>query len=155
MSAINPFFHRGPIHDQRYFYGRDYETAQVLSLVAQRQSVSLVGQRHIGKTSLLNHISNPLVFAQHGLKRDQALFVYVDGSTLSGLDPPQVYRVLLEDIQFSLAHSTSTPDWFNLTESGSISYRDFEQALNYLTHQGQQIVLLLDEFEHISHQPQL
>ena len=113
MSAINPFFHRGPIHDQRYFYGRDYETAQVLSLVAQRQSVSLVGQRHIGKTSLLNHISNPLVFAQHGLKRDQALFVYVDGSTLSGLDPPQVYRVLLEDIQFSLAHSTSTPDWFN------------------------------------------
>jgi hypothetical protein len=155
MSTLNPFFHRGPIHDQNYFYGRGYETAQVLSLVAKRQSVSLVGQRHIGKTSLLNHISNPRVFTQHGLKPDETLFVYIDGSTLSGLEPAPVYHVLLEDIRFALAHRASTLDWFSTTDSPSLTYRDFEQTLRRLTEHGQQLILLLDEFEQLSHQPQL
>jgi class 3 adenylate cyclase len=44
----NPYYHRGPIRDARYFYGRARETALALQMVKNRQSVSVVGPRRIG-----------------------------------------------------------------------------------------------------------
>ena len=49
----NPFFHRGPIRDRRYFFGRESETRRALQMLRQDQCVSIVGPRRIGKTSYL------------------------------------------------------------------------------------------------------
>ena len=53
----NPYFHRGPIRTPEHFVGRTAEVADILSLVKNNQSVSIVGPRRIGKTSLLLNIS--------------------------------------------------------------------------------------------------
>ena len=61
-GADNPFFHRGPIRRREYFCGRAQPVAQSLSLLRNGQNLALVGQRRIGKTSLLFHMADPAVF---------------------------------------------------------------------------------------------
>jgi len=81
--AENPYFHRGPIRESKFFFGRTAETQEVLSCVSRKQSVSVVGPRRIGKTSLLFHLAGPKVKTAHGLG-DEYAFVYVDCQALSG-----------------------------------------------------------------------
>jgi hypothetical protein len=152
----NPFFHRGPIRDHAYFAGREHAVGQALSLLGNRQSISLVGQRRIGKTSLLFHIADPEVFTQHGLRRDQHLFVYVDCGGLSNLDQPGVYQVLLEEAGDTL--SDIDPDLSRLAaldEAQSMTYRAFERALRGLIRGGWRPIILLDEFDLMAHNPHL
>ena len=63
----NPFFHRGPVKSRGYFYGRTRETKRALQLLRNGQSVSIVGPRKIGKTSLLLHLMDESVLAAHGM----------------------------------------------------------------------------------------
>jgi hypothetical protein len=152
MPTSNPFFHRGPVRDPAYFFGREHETRQVLSLLGNSQSIALVGQRRMGKTSLLFHLSAPAVFAQHGLSSTQHLFIYIDCGGLAGLDQPGLYRLLLEEIGEALAErgAVSGP-----IEPQPLTYRAFERALRDVTRQGWKLILLLDEFERLSRNPHL
>jgi hypothetical protein len=59
----NPFFHRGPVRDRRYFFGRTRETRQVLEMLCNGQCVSIVGPRRIGKTSHHSDVFFSPVFA--------------------------------------------------------------------------------------------
>jgi len=54
----NPYYHRGPIRDPKQFYGREEELQSLLSLCKRRQCVEVVGERKIGKTSLLYQVLN-------------------------------------------------------------------------------------------------
>lgn len=156
MPNSNPFFHRGPVHDRAYFFGRRQETGQILSLLSNGQSIALIGQRRMGKTSLLFHLANPEVFSQHGLSLNQHLFVYIDCGGLVGLDQPGLYRLLLEEIAEVLAERGANPGSLVLPdEANPLTYRTFERALRELTRQGWQLILLLDEFERLSRNPHL
>jgi len=156
VPGPNPFFHRGPIRDHAYFAGREHQVSQALSLLGNRQSISLVGQRRIGKTSFLFHIADPEVFTQHGLRRDQHLFVYVDCGGLSNLDQPGIYQVLLEEVGDAL--SDIDPDLSRLAaldEGQSMTYRAFERVLRGLMRAGWRPIILLDEFDLMAHNPHL
>jgi hypothetical protein len=156
MNKPNPFFHRGPIRDGAYFFGREYETGQALSLLGNGQSVSLVGQRRIGKTSLLFHIADPEVFGQNGLSPKEYLFVYIDCGGLRGLGPPGLYRALLEEIDEVRPDRDSAPGRPDvLNDPRPITYRAFERAVRGLSQEGWRPIFLLDEFERMSHNPDL
>jgi len=156
MLFPNPFFHRGPVRDRAYFFGREHETGQALSLLGNGQSISLVGQRRIGKTSLFFHLAKPEVCSRHGLNPNEHLFVYIDCGGLSNLDQPRLYRVLLEEVGDALADRNSSPGPLEgLGEPGPITYRIFERALRGLIQRGWKPIILLDEFERLSHNPQL
>ena len=127
MPLSNPFFHRGPVRDRAFFFGREHEMGQMLSLLGNGQSVSLVGQRRIGKTSLLFQITNPEVFAPCGLKPDEHLFVYVDCGGLGGLDQPGLYRVLLEETGEALADKGQSRGQLEALDDGRpMTYRAFD-----------------------------
>ena len=49
----NPYFHQSPMLGPDMFYGRISLRRRFYSALANRQSVSLFGSRHIGKSSLL------------------------------------------------------------------------------------------------------
>lgn len=155
MSLLNPFFHRGPVREAAYFFGRERETRQMLSLLGNGQSVSLVGQRRIGKTSLLFYLSTPEVYQQHGLNPLQSLFVYIDCGGLSNLNPPDLYRVFLEEIGDALPEQAQARQLEIPNNSQPITYRRFERALRGLTQQGWKLIILLDEFERMSLNPHL
>jgi hypothetical protein len=153
----NPFFHRGPIRGRSYFYGRELETGQLLSLLNNGQSASLVGQRRIGKSSLLFHIRTPEILAQHGIRPENILLVYIDCGGLSGLDQPELYRVLLEEVADTLVDSQVQAEWpaGHLADQAPMTYRRFERALRELARQNWRLVFLLDEFDLMSSNPQL
>src|SRR5262245_57544747 len=54
--VANPFQAGGKLRDTRHFVGRESEIRQILSRVANMDSVSVIGPRRIGKSSLLHHI---------------------------------------------------------------------------------------------------
>ncbi len=143
MDHKNPFYHRQPICDPRHFYGRQREVRQLCDLVRQGQSVSLTGPRRIGKTSLLLHLSE--VQTSHGLSPDEYVFVYLSCAGLEGSEQAEVCRIWLEELSDHLGVSG--------LRSEVESYRQFERAIRRLTARGHKLVLLLDEFEGLSHNP--
>lgn len=140
MIGVNPYFHRGPIKDSGHFYGRARETAIALQMVGNGQSISVIGPRRIGKTSLLFHLADPAVRAEHGLAPEQSLFVYVDGEALGGLSRSDILRFLLQETALGT-------DRAGIDVSQIVDHRSFEQALRGLVEPGQQLVYLIDEFE--------
>jgi hypothetical protein len=150
----NPFFHRGPIRQRGYFYGRSDHVRQSLSLLRNDQNVALVGQRRIGKTSLLFHIADPVVFEAHGLHRGEHLFVYLDGAELGHLSPDQVLGLLLDQLAATLSAAGCSIELGRAPPDG-LSYRDFRDAVLKVTEADLKPIYLFDEFESLANNPYL
>jgi AAA-like domain len=57
LNVTNPFTTRGMLRDPQQFFGRRAELERLLDRVRTMQSVSIVGERCIGKSSLLYRLS--------------------------------------------------------------------------------------------------
>jgi len=153
-SARNPFFHRGPIRQRDYFFNRREEVGQALGLLSSLQSVALVGQRRIGKTSLLYQLADPAIHAEHGLSPAEYLFVYLNGEELTELSDGEIRSVLAEELGAALeAAGRRGPD-LALPE-GPLEYRTFRHIVRRLTQQGLKLIFCLDEFEGLGANPHL
>ena len=149
--ASNPFFNRGPIRDAVHFFDREREVRELLSLVNNGQSVSVIGQRRIGKTSLLYHCLSNDVLTHYGMLPESLLRVYLDCGTLIALDQPGIYRALLEEIADALIEAgIEGVKFVPLTSDSSLTYRDFERSLRQLFRSAGRLVLCMDEFELLS-----
>ena len=75
----NPYLNRSMISSVDEFHGRRREVNYVMLRIGATtlQSVSVLGERRVGKSSLLWHISQPEIHAQH-LETDRCLFLLVD-----------------------------------------------------------------------------
>jgi class 3 adenylate cyclase len=142
----NPYFHRGPIKRSTYFYGRVRETGRILGLLRNGQSVSIVGPRKIGKTSLLLHLADPQVRAEHKLNSQRYLFAYVDAEALSGLHRSDIYRVMLEEIGRQLASADKNAVIEDVGGS-DLQFYQFGRIIRALSERGWKLVYLIDEFE--------
>lgn len=143
MSLDNPFFHRGAIRRAEDFHGRTAQLNEVLGLLRNGQSVSLIGPRRIGKSSLLLHICRPQARAALGLDAPQSLFVLVDCQELGGSPPEDVYETLLD----GLLDAANGAGLAVQTGPDMASYRALDRALRQISQQGVSLVVLLDEFE--------
>ena len=94
----NPFTYGNPIRDPRRFVGRNREVEQIFGRLRNEEfeSSSLVGDRRIGKTSLLNYLTDPSVRAAHGLGPRDYIFVYADLEMVDeAMGPEQLWHRLL------------------------------------------------------------
>jgi hypothetical protein len=150
-TADNPFYHRGAIRQAHEFHGREATLAELLGLLRNGQSISIIGPRRIGKSSLLLHLSRAAVRAPFGLAPPQALFVLIDCQELGGSPPEEVYEVLHTSLQ-AAAESADLP----IESPGRPgTYRALDQMINRVSHAGSRIVVLLDEFELLAANDQL
>jgi class 3 adenylate cyclase len=146
VTGENPYFHYGPIKETRYFYGRARETTRALQMVRNGQSVSVIGPRCIGKTSLLFHLADATVQAEHGLVPQRSLFVYVDASVLGGLSKSAILHTMLRDtVAQTQRDAVKVPQ--------SVDHRSFELVLRELIKPEDHLVYLIDEFEYLSRNP--
>jgi hypothetical protein len=150
----NPFFHRGPIHQRDYFFNRQHELGQALGLLRSLQNVALVGQRRIGKTSLLFHLADPAIHTNHGLSPAKYLFAYLDGEELTELDDGEIRSVMTEELAAALGAAGHRGPDLDLPE-GSVEYRTFRHVVRRLTQQGLKLVFCFDEFEGLGANPRL
>lgn len=143
MSVDNPFFHRGAIRRPEEFHGRQVEINQILGLLRNGQSVSLIGPRRIGKSSILLHVARPQVRTALDLDPPQALFAVIDCQEFGGSPPEEIYEALLAELMDSAEHAGV--DVGEVARYGT--YRSLDRILNHLHRQGTDVVILLDEFE--------
>ena len=143
MNSENPFFHRGAIRLAKHFHGRSAEVDQILGLLRNGQSVSLIGPRRIGKSSLLLHICRPTVRKSFDLHPPHALFVMIDCQELGGSPPEEVYEALLLSLSDATEAAGIAID--QIQQPGT--YRALDRVLYQISSQNIPVVFILDEFE--------
>lgn len=145
MQRTNPFFHRGPIHDVRFFRDRREEVAQAQQLLCLGQSIAIVGPRRIGKSSLLLHL------VRHAGADGRDCYVYFNCEAWAAAAPDALHALLAE----ALAGAQGRPAPWLADTAPVLSYREFHSTVLAAVHPGQRIVFLLDEFESLCANPQL
>jgi hypothetical protein len=149
----NPFTYGNPISDPRRFFGREREVEQIFGRLRNEEfeSSSVVGDRRIGKTSLLNYLANPAVRAQHGLGPKHYNFVYVDLQMVDEtMRPEQLWRRLLMLIQRNWADHEIAGILAALERGERLDAFDLDELFQEIDDKGQHVVLLLDEFERVT-----
>lgn len=135
----NPFFFAGKITNPEHFIGRDIELKKIFGYLdtthtGQIQHVSVVGQRRIGKSSLLYHVSQ--IYPTQLLGHKNYRFVYID------LDNPHCHTLfgllyhILEKLDLPAPAQPTLERFYDLIE------QEHEKNKTWP-------VFLMDEFEHL------
>src|SRR6266568_2256047 len=88
---VNPYINRAAISEASGFYGREDALRDVYTRVRGGQSVSLIGERRVGKSSLLNAIG----FEREEFGMDDFDFVFMDMQSIAGCPEDAFLRHLL------------------------------------------------------------
>jgi hypothetical protein len=144
----NPFNYGKPVQTPENFFGREEEINSIYQQILALNSISLVGERKMGRTSLLLHLVHPQVRAKYHVPEDIKIF-YIDISSCSFLKSSDVFRRFLECI-YEEAAGDIKREVNSLLEKEYIHFRRFEDIIKKIKNNGQEIVFLLDEFENIS-----
>ncbi|MEO7838247.1 MAG: ATP-binding protein, partial [Anaerolineales bacterium] len=135
----NPFFFAGKITNTEYFVGREKEIKKIFGYLDtthsdQIQHVSVVGQRRIGKSSLLYHLSQ--IYSTQLSEHKNYHFVYLD------LDNPHCHtqfgllRHILEKLNLPAPAQPTLERFYDLIEQEHDKKKTWP-------------VFLMDEFEHL------
>lgn len=143
----NPYLNRSMIRSVGEFYGRRRELERAMARIGAPtpQSVSLVGERRAGKSSLLWHMAQPEVHGTYLEKPENHLFLMMDFQGLQHLDPAGFCRIFGQQLQQIAGATLQIPE---LEELSAI-----EAAVRQLTDADLRLVCLFDEFETITRNP--
>ncbi len=141
----NPFTYGKPIIDTDRFIGRTNELNQIITRLRNSafESSSIVGERRIGKTSLLKILSKQ-PFGGH------TYFVYIDLQMIQSKQQPKdfwdrVLRTLAKELPNSELQSAVE----NVRQLEEIETFDLSDCFSQFDEAGVSVVLLLDEFERV------
>ena len=140
----NPYTNRNTIRDPAMFFGRTDYLARIYALLANTQSVSIIGDRRIGKSSLLYNLAQPEVQARIGrYDFTNYQFVYID---LQG----GVYQSAAEFLNYLWRKLCLRAETWRPPPAGEMaSHEAFETAVASANEQGFKLVFLLDEFDYV------
>lgn len=152
---MNPYKNRKMIRFPENFHGRTNILQDIYSQLEQEQSISIVGSRRIGKSSVLYCLTLPEIQLRLGVRSsfERTLFVYTDMLSRYKLSPSEFYSVLLEQVYQA---KTGKIQEF----SSYIGYRHFEQHLDSILQEREsidkssekvynRIIFVMDEFDQI------
>ncbi len=156
QAAVNPFTYGNPITDPMRFYGRQHEVEQIFSRLRNPafESSSIVGERRVGKTSLLRVMAHPDVVRAQGLDPDRYIFVYNDLLMVGeSTTPLQLWLRLLRTIRRQIQDPDPEMNDIiaDMRASGVVDNYLLADFFDLLGDMGIHVVLLLDEFETITY----
>lgn len=129
----SPFSDRSMITDPSRFFGRSAELQKIFNALAspKPQCVSIIGERRIGRSSLLQHVRHS--YAQHLPDPTRYQFAYLDLSRDTCRNPRQFYAEAAQA--------------FGSAGADNLSPQQFDDWLADLNpHRTNRYILLLDEF---------
>jgi hypothetical protein len=152
---MNPFTFGNPIKEPERFIGRKAEIRQIVNrlLSSAHESTSIIGERRIGKTSLLSYLAHPQVAASLGLTPDKFCLVYVDFQGLTDITPQRFWQRVLKKMSRSICEEGLKPPIEKLSEQRDFDLFDLEDLFETSMSKGLTIVLLMDEFEYVTENP--
>ena len=150
---VNPFTYGNPISDSTRFFGRRWAVEQLFSRLrnAEFESSSIVGERRIGKTSLLNYMTDADVRRSHGLDPDKHIFVYVDLQMVDkDMTPTRLWLRLLRQMAKYNQDVEIKQTLNGIRTAELIDTFTLADVFGSIAEKGLHIVFLLDEFEHVT-----
>jgi tRNA A-37 threonylcarbamoyl transferase component Bud32 len=150
----NPFFNRHRITDPAYFLGRHRELERLYSAVATRQCLSLVGERKLGKSSLLTRLSHAPTLQSFGFDPSSYIFVYFDLESMASARRDDFWLELLDTIASQLPPGDLAQALRKQIDSGEVRFMTVRRAMRRLRDTGLEVVLMLDEFESLARNAQ-
>ena len=150
---LNPFSYGNPITRPDRFIGREEVVNQVYSRLLNPafESTSIVGERRVGKTSLLYTLAHPHTKQRYGVDTGRTAFVYLDLQAIpKSATPTRLWKRILKQIKKRVpdpAVHAAIDEAVSLEEIDSWALIDLFDVLD---EQGCQVVLLLDEFERVT-----
>jgi serine/threonine-protein kinase len=140
---INTVDINNPVTDIDNFIGRDALTAKIYSRIGagRPQSVSIVGDYKIGKTSLLNYLTDKEIQNQYLSNPAGYIFIFISISENNITSLEQFVDILADQIskkaKFPFDNSINYYDWF-------------KKGAEVLTAHNRKIIIFLDDFNIIT-----
>jgi hypothetical protein len=135
MTPRNPYTKRSAILSPADFYGRERELSEIYSRVMDGMSVSLVGERRIGKSSILSALRFEEMRRAFDVP-DEVAFVHIDMQYISDCTEEVFLDYLLAQIAEELSIEVPPPRRHNL--------RTLARKLRSLN---RRLVVVIDEFD--------
>ncbi|HSM23647.1 MAG TPA: AAA-like domain-containing protein [Anaerolineaceae bacterium] len=150
--TTNPFTYGNPIRSPERFFGRTEELRQIVNRLrsSAHESTSIVGERRIGKTSLLKHLDNQSVAEQLGLSKDEFCIIYMDFQGLTDITPERFWQRILQKMERAICLPEIVPEIKELRSQQTFDLFDLEDLFATIADNGLTMVLLLDEFEYVT-----
>lgn len=147
-SKPNPYLNRVMIRNEAHFYGREREIRKVYSRLdaPHPQSISIVGDRRIGKSSLLNYIYQRSQRKVHMQNYRSAIFVYLDFQGRGDFTVPKFIDFLFNAFSYDTGAVESKI-------TGERTLEQLREAVQALHRDGRRVIVLIDEFESITRNP--
>lgn len=141
---INPYLNRVAIRDPKQFVGRRREIAKIFSRIgaSRPQSIAVVGDRRIGKSSLLNQIFNPEIRAAHLERPGDFVFLFIDLQQRRHIAPVDLFQ----DIFGQLAEALGEESIAGLVAD----FDGMRKVLGRLRQSGRKLIILFDEFDAVT-----
>ena len=141
MDKISDY--QQPVTDIKNFIGRSSLTAKIYSRIGagRPQSVSIVGDLKIGKTSLLNYLTDSQIMKKYLDNPASYFFVTVSVNENNIQTLEQFVKILSDQISEKSHYPFDT----------ALSYYDwFKKAAEALTKEGRKLIIFLDDFNLIT-----
>lgn len=151
-TLTNPFFNRQRIVDPDFFCGRDGEIEALYSAIATHQCRSIVGDRKLGKSSLLTHLSCPPTLRQHGLDPEKFIFLYIDLEGMANISYDEFWPEIIDRLEPLLPENQT--ELRNLTHSLALErelrFTQVRRLFRRIERAGLSLVIMFDEFESLA-----
>lgn len=148
MSVVaNPYLNRTMIRDINDFYGRRREVSRIYSRIGAThpQSVSIVGPRRIGKSSLLYFIYQEQNREKYLKNPDKYKFIFIDFQERKRMTLSEFFSTLFELL------SRELHDQVDIVEKPD--YDGFKNVMEKIQKRELKLILLFDEFDSITQNP--
>ena len=151
----NPFYSRQRIADPDCFYGRHREIESLYSVLITHQSRSIVGERKLGKSSLLTAVAQPARMQQYGLDPARTLCLYVDLEGMASAKPQDFWIEVLDRLDAVLPSAAGDlrEQVQRLLDTAEVRFAAVRRLLRRVHDAGLDLVLILDEFEGLARNP--
>lgn len=156
----NKFICGGPVMPEK-FLGRERQLHQCFGRLATGQSVAVIGQPHIGKTSFLNYMLDERVRRNYcANKLEHSLFSFMDAQMLKNIDARvHFWKEALAPLTIELLKGTKwikklTPV-FKAVQKNDFENFVLKQLFKELSQTGACLILVLDEFDVFLSHPRL
>lgn len=144
-QSPNPYFNLAMIRDIEMFFGRTNLLKRFYSALVNRQSVSILGRRRVGKSSFLWCASSPEMQARFTYDLSHHVFVFLDLHDYLHKTSEDFFHKVSKEI---IEQGTLVPD---LALPSKIHGADaFSSILDQVVKRGFFPVLLLDSFDKVT-----
>lgn len=146
-QVMSPFFNFAMIKNEEMFFGRKVQLRRLFSSLAHHQSVSILGQRRMGKSSLLWCSSLRAVQERFPLDLSHHIFVFLDLHDYLDKNTDDFFRKVCKEI---VSQCERVAELMLQIDDDANAPDAFSDMLDQIAMHGFFPVLLLDSFDKVT-----